>query len=74
MQVGRIPSLLLVASSDLDQLVPRNQVDKMEQSLRNIKGVDVIRGTHSVGYHAMPWETGTGFWQSIQDAFTFLDH
>ncbi len=72
-QVRCIPSLLLVAASELDQLVPGNQIDKMEQSLRKIKGVDVIRGFRSVGYHAMPWETGTGLWQSVQDAFTFLD-
>lgn len=71
-QQSLIPPLFFASGSGLDQLVSLNQIEKLEQSLREVKGVSFVRATRSVGYHAMPWETGTALWQSVQDAMALL--
>lgn len=71
-QAGKAPSLVVIAESKLDQLVPMNQVEKLEANLKKVGGMKVVRSTRSVGYHALPWEAGRIFWECIQDTVTLL--
>jgi acetyl esterase/lipase len=64
---GRAPRLVVIDHSDEDQIVPANQCDRLEASLRKVRGLCVVRGNRCTGKHGAPWEQGLMIWDSVLD-------
>ncbi|KAJ3533943.1 hypothetical protein NM208_g7760 [Fusarium decemcellulare] len=69
---GKAARLVLIDQSTEDQLVPVGQADKMEKRLKEVQGIQVVRGHRCNGKHAVPWEEGHMIWESVQDVLTML--
>ncbi len=69
---GSLPRLIMLDQSVEDQLVPVNQTDVLEGHLRQVKGLDIIRGHRAVGRHAAPWEQGDTLSLAIIDLVEHL--
>lgn len=73
LQDGLFPRVVLLDCSVDDQLVPIGQRDRLEENLRNVKGLRVVSGHRSTGAHATPWEQGNMAWDAINDALAAVD-
>ena len=71
-QDGYIPQLVLLDQSAEDQLVPMNQLERLEASLKRVNGLQVVRGKRCTGRHAAPWEQGNVIWESVEDVLSLL--
>ena len=71
-RVGRAPRLVVLDHSDEDQLLPMNQLERLQANLRKVNGLRVIRGNRCTGKHAAPWEQGFMIWDSIRDVLRKL--
>lgn len=71
-QEGKLPRLVVLDQSKEDQLVPMNQMEAMEDVLKKISGLTVLRGHQMKGLHNAAWESGMMIWQSTQDALIKL--
>lgn len=69
---GRVPALVVMDESAEDQLVPMNQLERLEKALSEIDGMRVVRGHRCTGKHAAPWEQGEMIWDSITDTLDLL--
>ena len=67
-----VPHLMLLDQSMEDQLVPFNQLEKLEATLRASGLLSVIRLERCKGKHAAPWEQGLPIWECVQDALMFM--
>jgi kynurenine formamidase len=69
---GRAPRLVVLDQSTEDQLVPMNQRERLEGTLRQVDGMRVVEGHRCTGPHAAPWEQGFMIRDSVQDVFALL--
>ena len=69
---GRAPQLVVLDQSGADQLVPMDQRERFEATLRQVNGLRVVQGHRCTGRHAAPWEEGSMLWQSVRDTFQLL--
>ena len=69
---GRAPQLVVLDQSGADQLVPMDQRERFEATLRQVNGLRVVQGHRCTGRHAAPWEEGSTLWQSVRDTFQLL--
>lgn len=69
---GRAPRLVVLDQSSEDQLVPMNQKERFEASLRRVEGLRLVEGHRCSGVHAAPWERGDMIWESLQDILRLL--
>lgn len=70
---GKVPRLVMLDQSKEDQLVPMNQSESFVDRLKNVHGLQVVRGHRCVGKHAAPWEQGIMIWETIQDSLNVLN-
>lgn len=68
-----VPSLVVVDQSGNDELVPMNQITRMQQHLMDIRGIRAIVGKMCVGAHAAPWKEGYMIWETVQDVLALLE-
>lgn len=66
------PRLVMLDQSPEDQLVPMNQMQRLEAALTEVSGLRVVEGHRCSGAHAAPWEQGTMIWDSLRDLFGIL--
>ena len=64
---GVCPKLILLDQSVDDQLVPFNQLDRMETQLEQVTGLRIMRGERCIRKHAEPWEQGYMIWDTLSD-------
>ena len=69
---NKAPRFVVLDESTEDQLVPMNQREKLEATLRKASGLRVIEGHRCTGMHAAPWEQGIMIWESLRDIFRLL--
>ena len=69
---NKAPRFVVLDESTEDQLVPMNQREKLEATLRKASGLRVIEGHRCTGKHAAPWEQGIMIWESLRDIFRLL--
>ena len=69
---GKAPNLVVLDQSTKDQLVPVNQMERLESQLRRVNGLRVVRGNRCTGSHAAPWEQGYMIWESVKDTLGLL--
>ena len=69
---GYAPRLVVVEQSADDQLVPMNQLEKLQANLTKVSGLQVSQGHRATGKHAEPWQRGDMLWNSVQDVLTHL--
>jgi kynurenine formamidase len=69
---NKAPRFVVLDESTEDQLVPMNQREKLEATLRKASGLRVIEGHRCTGMHAAPWEQGIMIWESLRDIFLLL--
>ncbi len=72
LKAGRAPGILLLDQSEDDQLVPMNQLEQLDETMRLVEGMTVVRGTRARGYHALPWESGEILWNSVHDTLDVM--
>lgn len=71
-KAGYAPRLILLDQSPQDQLVPLNQIERLEANLSRVPGLRVVRGRRCTGTHEAPWRQGDMIWQSLQDVIGVL--
>ena len=69
---GKVPDLVVLDQSTEDQLVPVNQMERLESRLKRVNGIRVVRGSRCTGSHAAPWEQGFMIWESVKDILGLL--
>ena len=69
---GRAPRLVVLDQSAEDQMVPKNQKDRLQATLSKVDGLRVVSGHRCTGKHAAPWEQGIMIWKSIEDTLALL--
>lgn len=68
---GKAPRLVWIAQSEDDQLVPMEQLRRLEQNLAQVDGLVVHVGACS-GKHATPWQAGTIIRDSVREVIELL--
>lgn len=68
---GRAPRLVWIAQSEDDQLVPMEQLRRLQQNLAQVDGITVHVGA-CTGKHATPWQAGTIIRDSVREAIGLL--
>ena len=66
------PRLVVLDQSREDQLVPLNQKERLEATLRKVRGMQVVAGHRCTATHAAPWEQGAMIWDSLRDILRML--
>lgn len=71
-RAGTAPRLVVLDQSPADQLVPMNQLERLQATLADADGLRVVQGHRCTGEHAAPWEQGTTLFESVKDTLSLL--
>jgi kynurenine formamidase len=69
---GKAPRLVVLDQSAEDELVPMNQRQRLQATLRRVPGLSLLEGQHCTGAHSAPWERGDMIWHDLQDILALL--
>ena len=71
LRAARAPSLVWLAQSPDDQLVPMNQLDRLAANLTRVAELTVEIGD-CAGKHAEPWQSGNAICRSVREVSRLL--